>query len=221
MSVTSQGRSKEESMSLTSRKARLFTATGLAALSAAGASATGAQAASKTLTFSCNYPIVGAQPLSVAIDAALPSSVPSGTPTDQYDVTAVATAGGDTALGLDTVGATSIEGTATAAATVKAPGGDQSVSVPVTIAPYSVPAGATDLTLNASGKTPALTLPSPGSASVTVDALSLNLTAKHADGSPVVLGSASDSDGDPNTFDVTCTLSPDTQDTTLGTFTVS
>ncbi|MEN0015692.1 MAG: DUF6801 domain-containing protein [Solirubrobacteraceae bacterium] len=208
-------------MSLTSRQARLLTVAGIAAAGLSGVAATGAQAASKTLTYSCTYPLIGAQPLSVAIDAALPSSVPSGSATPQYDVTATATAGADTKSGLDLIGAKSISGTAKAGATVSGVGAAQSVSVPVTVTPYTVDPSATDLVLTATGKTPSLTFPSSGTATVKVDTLALNLTAKDADGTPIALGTTSDSDGDANTFDVPCTLDPTTQDTTLGTFTVS
>lgn len=208
-------------MSLTSRKARALTVAGIAAVGFAGASASGAQAASKTLTYSCTYPLIGAQPLSVDIDAALPDTLPAGTPSDSYAVTAKATAGGQTAQGLGLVGAKSVEGTATAGATVHGPGGDQPVTVPTTLDPYTPPDGATELTLTASGQTPSITVPEAGTATITVDSLNLNLTAKDADGKPIVLGTADDSDADPNTFDVDCTLDPADQDTTLATVTVS
>lgn len=208
-------------MARKSPEVRKLAVAGVAALAVFGASATGAQAATKTLTYSCEYPLIGAQPLSIAIDAAIPDTVAANTPTAAFPVTAVATAGGDTYDGLNIIKAQTIEGTATAGATVKAPGGDIAVSVPTTIEPYTRPATAGDLTLNASGSTPVLEFPTAGTAPITVDSLNLNLRAKKADGSPVILPTDADSDGDPETFDVPCTLDPATQDTTLTTVTVT
>lgn len=208
-------------MALKSPRTRTAALAGAAAVAVLGASAAGAQAAKLTETYSCTYPLIGAQPLSVAIDAALPTTAKVNTATGTFAVKATATAGGSTYTGLSLIGAKTIEGTANATASIAAPEGTRSVTVPTTIAKYTSTGSSGDLVLTASGSTPSQTFTKAGTATVKVTALKLNLTAKDSAGKAIVLGTATDSDKNASTFDVTCALSPTTQNTTLGTIAVS
>ena len=103
-------RSGERSRSRKSA-ARTAAVAGFAGLAAFTAAAAPAEANFlKTLKYSCVYPFVGAQPLSVDIDAAIPATWPEKTLTEKFVIKAVATAGGDTSIAVATVGATTVEG---------------------------------------------------------------------------------------------------------------
>ncbi|MBJ7470693.1 MAG: fibronectin type III domain-containing protein [Solirubrobacteraceae bacterium] len=219
-------------MSLTSHQARKFAFAGLAAAAALGSAASSAQAAKLTLNYQCKYPLIGAQPLKIDIDAAIPTSIGVGEETDRFVINALATAGGSTSGAMQLIKAASIEGTATAASTIKLPGGGSlPLKVPITVANWNK-TGATvpnPLLLDAQGSTPSLTFDDLGSASVTVDAIALNLTARNAQGQAIPLppvttnidGQAvTPSDSDPGTFDVYCKLAGN-QNTTLATFQVN
>ncbi|MDO9353586.1 MAG: fibronectin type III domain-containing protein [Solirubrobacteraceae bacterium] len=210
-------------MSLQSRKA--FALASVLAIAATGAAASSAQANfQKTLTYTCVYPYVGAQPLTVAIDANLPASYAAEELTPELSIKAVATAGGNTSSAVGILGATSLEGTASAKATVDAAGGQR---LPLTL-PIAVPKqqvkSTGDLVLSAAGSTPEIQFSNPGMAKITVDAISLTLIARNASGNPVVLDpsrtTVPQTDSDPNTFQVSCSLSPATQSTLLANISV-
>ncbi len=210
-------------MKLNTRARKALLAAGVSALAAGlGTAASPAQAASLSLNYTCSYPLIGAQPLKVDIDAGIPATIPVNEPSGAFDITATATTGGNTWTGLNLVGAKTIEGAATAAAQVAAPGGlNLPVNVPITIGKTDVPATNQPLTLTATGQTPSLTFTQEGSGTITVGNLNLNMTARDASGTPINLPPVgTDSDGDPGTFDVACT--PDAgQNQTLATFTVT
>ncbi|MDQ8045701.1 MAG: DUF6801 domain-containing protein [Solirubrobacteraceae bacterium] len=209
-------------MSHISRPLRGLAAAGVLAAAALGTAAS-AQAADLTLNYACTYPLIGAQPLSIAINATIPSSVPAGSGSGVFDIKATATASGNTPSGINILGAKTLEGTATAKATFTIPGSNvPALTVPITIPQQSV-GGSGNIVINATGSTPSVKLPNPGTAKVTVDSLSLNLIARDAAGKaiPVQKPGAADSDGNPDTFDVTCTLNPSGQSTTLATIPVT
>lgn len=200
----------------------------LAAAAALGASAVPAMAGpTVTLKYLCEYPLVQEQPLSIVIKSDIPSTSVSGQPTNAFHINTVATAGGTTVTGLNLVGATSVEGVATAGAQLTGEA-NIPVTVPITVNKYTLPAGQTsgDLVLSANGTTPALTLNKGLTNVIKLSSLSLNLIARKSDGTPVTGLSAAQtvpaSDTDPNTFDVTCRLDPaaGTQNTTIGTILV-
>ncbi|MDO9353585.1 MAG: hypothetical protein Q7T55_07810 [Solirubrobacteraceae bacterium] len=193
---------------------------GVSSVAIAGAAAP-AQAASKTLNYSCTYPYVDVQPLSAAIEAAIPDTIASGTASPAYDISAVATAGGDTSVAVATIGAKTIEGVTNAKSTVNATGQTVPLDVPITV-PQQAVAPSGDLIINAAGSTPSITLTSPGPATITVDSIALNLTARNSSGTAITLPPvvAQDSDGDPSTFDVPCTTDAG-QDTTLASVNVT
>lgn len=200
-------------MSRKSLDARKLAAAGVLAAATLGAAGT-AQAADTTLNYSCAYPLIGTQPLSVAINASIPSRWNAGEKTPAFAIKAVANPGGDTANGLSLVLAKSLEGSAVANALLQAPGYGASglkLKVPISLEKYNVPASGA-LSLNATGATPALQFNTAGPAVITLGDLALNLTARRADGSAIVLPPVgTDSDGNPETFDVNCTIAPSSQ----------
>ncbi|MFF1614721.1 DUF6801 domain-containing protein [Amycolatopsis sp. NPDC058278] len=189
---------------------------GLAAVTAAGVAAAVAlvgagpsQAApvSLTLNYNCPFPLIGDQVLSVKIDTNLPDNAVAGassTPiTFDVDVTVPETA----TEGLALVGATSLDGSAKAAAVLKYPVDKTlNLNLPLTIASTPVPPSGA-FHVKSSGKAPAVTFPSPGTASVTVGNFSTTMTPRTADGQPTDLG----------TFTSDCIAVPG-QNQQLGTF---
>ncbi len=219
-------------MSLKSREAGKLAVAGVAALAAFGTAASSAQAAKLTQNYQCKYPLIGVQPLKIDIDAAIPTSWQVGEATDPFVINAVAAAGGSTAGAIQLLGAATLEGSSKASASITLPTGSKlSLKVPIGIANWTK-SGATvpnPLVLNAQGSTPSLTFDDLGKASVSVDAISLNLTARNAAGQAIPLvpvtkdldGNAfAQSDSDPSTFDVPCKLDAG-QPTTLTSFNIT
>ncbi|MEN0015420.1 MAG: DUF6801 domain-containing protein, partial [Solirubrobacteraceae bacterium] len=216
--------SGSQSGAATRRKALALSA--IAASAAFGAVAAPAQANfKKTLTYSCLYPyLLDPQPLTVNIDAVIPDTIQVGVPTGQFTINVVATAGGDTSSAVGLIGASSVSGTSSAVSTVYAPGITASnklaIKVPITVPQQKVTTTG-DLTLSATGKTPSLTFPQEGSLKITVDSIKLLLKAQDASGNDIPNIDNPDgvpnSDSDPLTFDVACTLAVTSppQDTTL------
>lgn len=195
---------------------RLAAAGGLS-LAVLGAAGPVAQAADVSVNYQCTYPLIGAQPLKISINAALPTTAVTGERIPALAIKAVATPGGDTANGLGLILAKSLEGTASASATVRSPGSSGlKVKVPIAIEKYAIPAGGA-LALNATGSTPALQFNQPGSASIELESLALNLIARDASGAAIRLPAVgADSDGNPDSFDVNCTVNPEGQSPLLG-----
>lgn len=169
------------------------------------------------VTYQCQYPLIGAQPLSVKVTTNIPKSTYAGKALPAFNITSVATVPATTWDALSLVGAKTIQGGATATSRVGAPGFTLPVAVPITVPATTVPATRSAFNLTASGVTPALSFPRSGTAKIVLDSIKLNLTAKRADGSIIQLPSlGADSDGNPNTFDVSCSLSPVNQSGVIG-----
>ncbi|NBH06138.1 DUF6801 domain-containing protein [Amycolatopsis sp. SID8362] len=177
-----------------------------------GAQASAADPISLTLNYHCTFPLVGSQGLKVVINTDLPTTVNTGQPTGAFDIKAVSTINADTVSGLSLIGATTLEGTATAAATVAAPGLNLPVNVPITLDKTNIPASG-EMNINAAGKTPSLTFTQPGQAKITVGDLNLKVTPRKADGS--VTGITPD-----GTIDAPCTQDTG-QNNTLATITIN
>ncbi|WP_018653215.1 fibronectin type III domain-containing protein [Actinomadura flavalba] len=196
---------------------RLSTVAALAAVTAAAA-ASGlvgqppAQAApvTKTLNFTCNYPLVDEQPLKVVIKTDIPESIEAGKPVPTIRVDTVSTINDGTTAGLSLIGAASIEGTATSTNIVKAPGGDKTVNVPIKLKKRDAPPSG-DFTVEGDGVAPTITLPEAGPGSIVVGDLALHITARDTDGTEIT---------DPDLSDIPCKLNPG-QDATLAKFTVT
>ncbi|WP_369374868.1 DUF6801 domain-containing protein [Streptomyces sp. cg36] len=165
-------------------------------------------------TYECAFPLIGADPVKVAITADLPASVPVGTQTGPIRIDALSTVSARAAQGL--VGAKTVEGVASASATVNLPGGAQlDVGVDAAVAKADVPGPARDFEVRASGSAPSLSFRTPGSAAIDVNAITLKLTARDATGRVVQLPPYGD------VFEAPCVLRPADQNRTLHRFTVT
>jgi hypothetical protein len=154
-----------------------------------------ANAVVHTLTrqYSCTFPLIGAQNVSVTVSADLPASIPVNTLTPPITINTTTNAGRNAASALRLVGARTIDGAATAGALLTSPGVNLNLSVPITIPRQNVNS---PLVLNASGSAPAVQFPQPGTATINVGALALqNLHPRNANGGDTSLG----------TFNAPCT----------------
>lgn len=183
--------------------------------------------ASAALNYQCTVPIIGEQPVYANLRTNIPSYWLGGVLSPSYQVQLDARLKGDTFLGMQVIGATpggslvgqGKAGTALAGGAVlkarfvfpSAAGATSTlpVSIPLTVPQTPLPEldpGDAGLPLSASGQTPRVTLPAPGSAQIFVDALAMSLQARDATGAPIEgLGDPTDSDGNSTTFDLPCT----------------
>lgn len=157
------------------------------------------------LGYSCEFPMIGAQPLKVAIEADAPKEAKVGSPTDPFDIKAVATVAKGATEGLNLVGAKTVEGKAFADTRVEAPQFPEplDVAIPTTIEKTEVPAEG-ELQTNATGMAPGVKFTKAGKAKITLGGLKLRLTPQDANGQETQLG----------TFDAPCKLD-EGQNTTL------
>lgn len=194
------------------RKHRLSTALLASTLLAAGGTASAAPS-SLTLQYTCPLPLIGNQPVVAEITADVPAEITVGTPSPEFAVTADATVNDDSRTGLKLVGSETIEGTATSTTVVSAAGGDETVTVDLAIPQTTIPDTTGSFVIPASGTAPALsfTADDVGEGTITVGALTLDMTARTADGAvaPAPIGQ----------FTSDCTLDAG-QDNTLATFQV-
>jgi len=159
--------------------------TGVAVL--AGAGSASAADASLTLNYSCPFPLIGTQNLTVTIAASLPDSAVAGVATDPFTFTADVTVPDNATQGLSLVGATTVSGTATASSTLTNGGTSLPLSVPLAVPSTPVPTSGS-FTVHSTGSAPAVTFPNVGTASITVGDFSTTLTPLTAAGQPTGLG---------------------------------
>jgi hypothetical protein len=173
---------------------------------------------SLNLDYTCTYPLIGTQPLSIVINSDMPESMPVGQSTGAFDLDVVATAKGNTWGGLNIVSATSIEGTATAYSNISGNNLSLDLQVPTNIANQAIPPQAGDFDLIATGQTPPLTFTESnvGDIVITVGNLDMALLARKADNSPVFFA---ESDPTTGVFPSICTMVAG-QDNVLHTFEV-
>ncbi|RZS44934.1 hypothetical protein EV193_101815 [Herbihabitans rhizosphaerae] len=165
-----------------------------------------------TLNYTCSFPMIGDLPVSVTIKTDQPAEIPAGTFTPEIKIEAVSNAGKKATEGLRIVGGETLKGTARATSTATLPGaqGKQTVRVDTTIPDQPIPPEGNDLIVNATGSAPALRFDEPGTATLALTGLELEMTPLRADGTPTELG----------TFISACTPAPD-QNPTLHSYTVT
>ncbi|MFC6088850.1 DUF6801 domain-containing protein [Saccharothrix lopnurensis] len=176
-----------------------------------GAGVGSAATATLTLVYSCPFPLIGDQDMSVRIvaeDLPGPDEAVAGQPLPPVRVTATATVPPLATQGLVLVGAATVEGTARATTVVDNAGTPLEVVPELGIARTDVPPEGPFDTV-AIGEAPSVTLPHEGDTTIRVGAFEATLTPKTATGEDTGLG----------TFPLPCTLKPD-QDTLLHRFTV-
>lgn len=170
--------------------ALLAAAAGAALEFPGGAPALAAQPVSSTLAYTCT-----GYPITMRIEADIPSSARVGVPTPEFEVGAVTTVGAAAVQGARLLGVRTIEGTGQAKITVDAPQGDIPVTVAGTIPKTSVPASGS-AALRTTGVVPSLRFTRPGRGKITVGDLVLHIVPRDARGNLTVLGK----------LDLTCKL---------------
>jgi hypothetical protein len=181
--------------------------TTLIALALASNTATAAPAL-VTLNYTCTFPLIGEQALSVTISGDLPDSAVVGVPTDPFTFSADVEVPEMATEGLALVGATTVSGTAAATATLTDGDLNLPLQVPLTVPSTPVPSSGS-FTVHSTGTAPSITLSSVGDSSILVGDFSTTLTPLTADGQVTGLG----------TFESDCTLVPG-QNNILATFPV-
>ncbi len=215
-------RKSREARALALAKASAAVALGVAVLpSPAAAALTVGQGASAKVKIVCDLPFVGFQPFYADIQSNIPSSWEQYRPTDQFQIQINALGRGSTYGAFDLGGVTSIAGAvrtvgattyrSSAAATVKVPGANLAVTVPLTVDPTTKPdtppVEPDGVPFTISGLTPKLTFNTAGvGTGITADSVKLFVQGFNADGDPVPdLDTSANEDGDTSTFPVNCT----------------
>jgi hypothetical protein len=209
-------RDKEKSMKKTSSNSRRLLgafavgATVVSAVVFAGAGTGMAATGALSLNYSCPFPLLGAQDMTVSISVdGLPDAAVAGVPTSEAHVVATATVGGGPTWGLNLFGAKTIEGTSVTTTTIDNAGTAVNASPTLTVPSTPVPASGT-FDAVASGTVLPVTFANAGTTTYSVGGFSTTLTPRKADGSLTGLG----------TFTSDCTLKPG-QNTTLYSLTVA
>ncbi|MBJ7471984.1 MAG: hypothetical protein JHD16_11815 [Solirubrobacteraceae bacterium] len=200
-------------MSRLSSTSRCLVAVGLAAAAAGVAAAPAAAASSLTLGYQCKIPLIGQVPVTAKYTLDAPASVRVGESTPAFAVTADLTLPAIRGVA-QVVVPNSAQGEVKLDSTVTFPGGVFSkVKLPLQLPNTVFPAPGAVVQSTATGTYPSLVSDEPGTASITIDKLALNLRFLDVDGAPFLLPPAvtdiegnpfPPSDNDPNTTDVSC-----------------
>ncbi|WP_409061863.1 DUF6801 domain-containing protein [Streptomyces sp. SYP-A7185] len=162
---------------------------------------------SLTQTYTCVFPLMEEDPLTVVVMADLPAKVRVGEQIPAFRVTSVSTVSKAAATALRTVGGTTLEGTATADVTVHLPEGPLDIGLENTIPTTPLPQPAAAFEVTATGQAPTLTFRRPGSVKIDVNSLLLTMTPRDSTGAKTSL----------DTFETECALDPAGQNKTLHT----
>lgn len=164
---------------------------------------------SLTSSYTCNFPLLDPQPLTLEITSDIPAAVPVNASTGAFDIRATAQVSAQAARGLRALGSATVEGAAAADATFVLPGGQRlALRVPVTIERTDIPASG-GFAVRATGRTPSLAFPQEGTARIEVGDVLLTLTPRLADGTRTGV----------EEFESECPRNPG-QDSTLATIAV-
>jgi hypothetical protein len=141
----------------------------------------------KSIDFSCKYPLVGTHNLHLDVTAKVPSTMKTGQFSEPIGFSAVATADSATVQRLNDADIASLHGTAKATLNMTSPDGTMPLSVYVSYpAEVTVPASG-EVKLNATGGAPALSYSHSGDVKIDWDALYLSVVAKDSTGAPADL----------------------------------
>ncbi|MFE2937301.1 DUF6801 domain-containing protein [Streptomyces sp. NPDC059278] len=175
---------------------------------AIGSDVAAARPVSITLHYTCNFPMIGGQPVTVQVNADVPSSDTVGVPTRPFPIDVVATVGDLFTSGLNFLGVHSVEGTAEGNVNVAAPQGAFRVGIPFTIPSTTVPASGS-FRVPVTGSAPSLRFTRPGTGGrLTAGDINLHLAARDAKGNPTL-----------GKLDLPCTLD-NGQNDVIGSFDV-
>ncbi|POM25831.1 Exoglucanase B precursor [Actinomadura rubteroloni] len=174
-------------------------ATAVGAVVAALTTGTAGSASAKdwplSLKYTCAYPIIHKQALTIDITASIPEVQTPNKPSGSFPVKAVAHLDAKTMSGLDLIGAVSIEGSATATATIKSPGQADTVIHPeLTFDKTAIPEKQQAFDVKAHGMTPSVTIKGKegDKSQVFVNDLWLKVVAIDGDGYTIDLGTQPD-----------------------------
>ncbi|MDT3395082.1 hypothetical protein RKE29_00135 [Streptomyces sp. B1866] len=189
---------------------------GLAAavLGTVGVGSASAVPVSLTLNYSCVFPLLDEQPIQVKISSDIPQTIAVNTPTGKINISTVTTVNADVTTALGLVGATTLQGSAKASATVSVPQGKVTVKPTFAIPSTNVPEEGS-FTVAASGAAPSLQFRQAGSGTITVGDIVLTLSIRNGAGAVIDL----DDDGN-ETFTAPCTQLPG-QNNVLAKFTIT
>ncbi|MGI5166513.1 DUF6801 domain-containing protein [Spirillospora sp. CA-253888] len=148
---------------------------------AAAPPARAAKPASLSLKYQCQFPLLGAQPVTVRLATDIPESVDVGKPLPPIVVDTVSEVGAKSVQGLNVVGAATLEGTASAGVTVKSAQGDLSLKIPAVLDKTALPASG-GVEVKARGQAPSIRFNKAGKAQILVNDLVLTLTPRLSDG---------------------------------------
>ncbi|KAA5827148.1 hypothetical protein F1721_29645 [Saccharopolyspora hirsuta] len=186
--------------------AAVLAAAGIASLTAVGTGSALAEPdtasdprgqVTKEVSFTCEFPMVGARPTKAVVNATFPDAGKVGEAINVTDFKVDVVIDAQTADALRLVGGASVEGSASTGVDLKVNGTDLGVtlnglSIPSTPVPESG-----ELSTTITGPVPGLTIHQPGEVTFAVGSTFLGkITPKQADGSETELG----------TFDLPCTL---------------
>lgn len=174
-----------------------------------GARPAAADTARLTIRYTCSFPPLGSQPLTARIQLTGSRTIPVGRATPRLPIDASATTTATVTGALGAIGATTVDGTVDATASVASPEGNRTVPVPLTVPRTRLPASG-PLTVRASGTTPTLVFHRPGRAEITVGGLVMHLTPRNASGEETVVGEVT----------ITCQVNPG-QNLVLTSFTLT
>lgn len=162
------------------------------------------------LDYHCTFPLLGPQPVHVELTANVPDRVGVGEVMPGIVVDSVSAVNAESARGLTSLYATTLEGHALADATLTVPEMPDGLPVEVDSALEKTPIPASGgFSVKGRGQAPDLTFTQPGPGKVTVGNLVLSLTPRTDDGGESGLG----------TFESECTQDPG-QNNVLASFTI-
>ncbi len=152
------------------------------------------------LQYTCVFPIIEEQAISVSIQADIPSSVPVGVLTNAFKIDAVATVGESSWNGLAFVGSRALKGQVKARASLTGPNLALNLTVPMDIPLHAMPTSPESFEVSASGATPPLVFgeQNAGDIRVEVGDLTMALAPEDMNGKFTGLGE----------FEAECTLNP-------------
>lgn len=196
------------------RRAALATA---GVFAVAGALASPASAASASVELECKYPLIGIQPVTATVSyddavAARPGKAFSLNATTQL------TLGGDASVALEIIDARTVSADIKTSLQI----GSKSTQFSGNTGTQTPPLSPDPVLVSASGVTDPVKL-GAGSATVSLTGLTFSVRPVNSAGVPIQvrpLSGVPDSDGDPYTFDVICSIASG-QSTTIGTVDVS
>ncbi|MEU5884820.1 DUF6801 domain-containing protein [Spirillospora sp. NPDC047279] len=148
-----------------------------------------AAAAAKSLTYTCNYPLIGKRQVKVDIETNVASKIGVNQSSGKIQVNFTATLGADTTDGLNAVDGATIEGAADAKANIVGPGYPNGLNVNIknAIQPASIPASG-PFQLKGYGEAPAVTFEEAGQVVAKLGAMDFTILLKKKDGGPAALG---------------------------------